>query len=421
MLLKVILSFLIAGMPLIHLHISRSDAYPRVLGETEEGWIIAAEGIGRIIEGDKLAARAQAERDAMRRVIEFQIGNNIGSHTIVQNSELVHDVVHAHADGYAKKLGYIDGPNLDPDDPNCIKVVLKTLVSKKVHDVAAVVANPKVLFVGVEVRASLSEAERHIRLARKLVVSSLREKLTSLGWELAYLPEDQVRDVRELIDKLAVLSLSMEERENATASLWSMNLGNLADIFLLGELEVSTRKANLTVLTSGNPNTTDHLATSIDGNLQLIRFDPDSSTARLVAEKMIRGDSAKGIHKVPAQAIRIAVEGVEEKVDQIIHQIDKEAGSPRRLIVLYVKGLASKYRYEDMQEWLTNFDPGIEKADGMIFDPVVSKFILTITRQTAESNRVADVVKYLARMLDATSTWRLLKHASFTLMIEKEN
>ena len=99
--------------------------------------------------------------------------------------------------------------------------------------------------------------------------------------------------------------------------------------------------------------------------------------------------------------------------------MEKTVAFPQKLIVLYVKGLASKEEHEDLEEWLTNFDPGIEKAEGVVFDPAVSKFILTLTDQTVASSQVADVVKYLAKMLDVTPTWKLVRHASFTIMVER--
>mgnify|MGYP006306139529 CR=1 FL=1 len=101
-------------------------------------------------------------------------------------------------------------------------------------------------------------------------------------------------------------------------------------------------------------------------------------------------------------------------------EIDEYISKHRKLIVLFVKGIKNKREYSELSEWLSNCDPAIEKAQGIIFDPTMSRIILRLNQQITEESQLAEITGYIADMLDHTLEWKLVKYGKYTIMIDKE-
>ncbi len=382
----------------------------------EPGWIVEANGSARIIDGDVQAATAQAERDALRNALQYQIGVNIQSVTVVQDAELVVDVVDAHVEGYARKLAVIEAPHRDPQDPDTICVKLQVWVSPNVHKVAEKLANPRVLFVGVTIDTDDLE-EKYARLAQRKFLATVRSMLIEAGYEITWLADAQLAAARQLIEKLAETSIVKRERAQSAAELWSSGLGDLADLFVLGEVGFSMRDADLFPGTEGLQNLSRVKVVNLDGSVQGIRLDVEREAARLVIERLIE---TKGMQK-PDRAIRLAIEDAKPAVEALIEEIKEKMGAPNRLVVLYVKGLQRLEDYEELQEKLTQYDAyGVEKVRGVVFDKALSKYVLTFSQQALVSGDLVQRVKYLATVINQSSEWRVIKRATHTLMIERK-
>jgi hypothetical protein len=396
----------------------------------EPGWVVEATGRARIIEGNVEAAKAQAERDALRNALQYQIGVNIKSRTVVHNAELVSDVVDAHVEGYARKLGYIERPHPDPENPGYIRVKLKVWVSPNIHEVMEKLSNPRVIFVGVKVKTEDLD-ERLSKLARDKLHSTLRSTLIEAGYgeerkdkkerdEGPYIPwltEKQVERVRRLIEKLADASVPREERVRSASQLWSIGLGELADLFLVGEMTFSMRGAD--VPGGGRfKNLRNLKVVNLDGNLQVLRLDPEREVVKLIDERWVE---ERAIQKADT-AVRLVVDDVKPKIEELISELQERMGPPDRTVVLYVKGLKSLDDYRDFQEKLSQYEPyGVEKVRGVIFDKVMSKFILTFSKQALVGGDLPQRVRYLATVIDQSPIWRVVKTATRTMMIERVN
>jgi hypothetical protein len=379
----------------------------------EPGWVVEAEGQARIIEGDVEAAKAQAEREALRSALQYQIGVNIESQTVVHNAELVSDVIDAHVEGYAKKLEYIEKPHPDPKDPNYIRVKLKVWVSRNIHEVMEKLSNPKVIVVGVKVETSDLD-ERLTKLAKDRFSATIRSMLTDSEYEIAWLTDNQVGEVRKVIEKLAGMNIPKNERKKSTSELWGIGLGDLADLFLLGEVSFSIRDFEIPN-PEKYPNLSKAKVVNLDGSVQAVRFDAENEATRLIIEKLIETEAKQKSDR----AVRLAVDDAKPTVKALIDKIEEKMGPPNRLVVLYVKGLRS-LEYQDFQEMLSQYEPyGVEKVRGVIFDKMMSKFILTFSEQSLVNGDLSQRVKYLATVINKSPNWKVTKTATRSMMIEK--
>lgn len=380
----------------------------------EPGWVVDAEGQAMIIEGNVEAAEAQAERDALRNALQYQIGVNIESQTVVHNAELVSDVIDAHVEGYAKKLGYIEKPHPDPKDPNYIRVKLKVWVSRNIHEVMEKLSNPRVIFVGVKVGTDDMD-EQLARFAESRFSATIRSMLTDSGYEIAWLTDSQVGEVKKVIEKLAGINIPKNERTKSTSELWAIGLGDLADLFLLGEVSFSMRDFEIP-----NPERYENLSkakvVNLDGSVQAVRFDAENEATRLIIEKLIETEAKQKSDR----AVRLAVDDAKPTVKALIDKIEEKMGPPNRLVVLYVKGLRSLEEYQDFREKLRQYEPyGVEKVRGVIFDKMMSKFILTFSEQSLVNGDLSRRVKYLATVINQSPNWKVTKTATRSMMIEK--
>jgi len=401
---------------LIFFPVEAENGYPRMLKETDEGWVIAAKGCGKIIQDDRLAAISQAERDAMRNALEFQIGSIIGSRTVVRNLEMGYDVIDAHVEGYAKKLGRIEEPSTD--SYGNINVVLKVLVSKKAVKVTAKLGKPESIFVGPELKARSKEAEMNLDTVREKVFSKLERILIRAGYKVPYVPRGKTDEVRKLIDELS-WDLPLSTEEEGTKAERAMKLSIIADYFLTGKLSVAVRKFIMPAeWVAEHPNLANSKVVEINGNVQLLGIDLEDDKVWIIDKGDDKDDDIKTTGKGRLDsAIDYAVDDID--IDNFISRIDKDIGEHRRLIVLFVKGIQMKREYTDLIEWLSNSDPAIERAQGVIFDPTMSRIILRLNRQIME-NALAEVTGHLANVLDHTSDWKLVKHGNYTIMIDRE-
>ena len=74
----------------------------------------------------------------------------------------------------------------------------------------------------------------------------------------------------------------------------------------------------------------------------------------------------------------------------------------------------------DFQEKLSGYEPyGVEKVRGVIFDEVMSKFILTFSKQALVGGDLPQRVRYLATVINQSPNWRVVKTATRTMMVER--
>ncbi len=124
--------------------------------------------------------------------------------------------------------------------------------------------------------------------------------------------------------------------------------------------------------------------------------------------------------KLLATYLRLAVDDAKPTVKAFIDKIEGKMGPPNRLVVLYVKGLRSLKEYQDFQEMLSQYEPyGVEKVRGVIFDKVMSKFILTFSEQSLVNGDLPQRVKYLVTVINQSPNWKVTKTATRSMMIEK--
>ena len=388
------------------------------------GWVVDAEGRARIIEGDIEAAKAQAERDALRNALQYQIGLNVKSHTVVHNAELVSDVVEAHVEGYARKLGYIEKPHPDPENPNYMLVKLKVWVSPNIHEVMEKLADPRIVFVGVKVEAA-DLGQRLSKLAGDKFQSTLRSMLIEAGYGerrggesyIPWLTEEQVERVRRFIEKLADTSVPREERLISASQLWSSGLGELANLFLIGEISFSMREADIPA-TEEFKNLRRLKVVNLNGNLQLLRLNPEREVIELVIEKWVE---ERAVQRADA-AVKLVIDEAKPKIKEVIDELQGKMGPPDRTAVLYVKGLRSLDEYRDLQDKLSQYEPyGVEKVRGILFDEMMSKFILIFSKQTLVEGDLPQRVKYMATVINQSRSWRVVRVATRTMMIERVN
>ena len=290
------------------------------------------------------------------------------------------------------------------------------LRKRETFEILSKLASPKVLIVAPVFEAGNEEASRHLKTLRRKMLSRLRERLIEDGYTVIYLPDEKVARVRKVIDDLA--GEMIDDPIKAAQGFWSMGLGELCDTFLTGTFELRTRKANLPGGFDRYPNLRRLKVVTIDGSLQLVRFNPEEGRMEILVERRIGG--ARGVHPDIPRAMECAINDMEKAMTEFASAVADKLGSPRRSIVVYVKGLRDAEEYAEMEGWLSNCDPGVEKARGVIFDRDLSKFILTLAEGIVASGGVRDVTGYIAKVLDKSEDWKLVKHGRYSIMIERE-
>ncbi len=79
----------------------------------------------------------------------------------------------------------------------------------------------------------------------------------------------------------------------------------------------------------------------------------------------------------------MATEDAEASVQRFIARMEEKLGAPSRRVTLYVKGLQRHEDFEAMQSKLSQYHVyGVEKVNGLAFDPALSKYLLTFSEQS---------------------------------------
>lgn len=154
-----------------------------------ESQVVTTEGLGAIINNDRVIARDNAIEDALRKAVEQAVGTQVDSETIVQNFQLLSDQI------YTRTKGYIQNYRIISEVPveDLYKVIIEATVAlgSLKDDLAAIGLlmarkhKPRVMFMIAEQNIGQEHirywwghrvSETDLSVAETVLVEKFREK-----------------------------------------------------------------------------------------------------------------------------------------------------------------------------------------------------------------------------------------------------
>ncbi len=177
--------------------------------ERTETWEFVAEGVAAFSPGDeKLVAREQALKDALRNAVEQGIGIFLGSSTLVRNYRVSFDTIFTKAAGYVRTYEILD--EWSTEGQYHVKVLAEVGMGSLQGDLMAIetfkrlMDYPRIMVFGKEV------VDNEVKAESRLVQTAIESILVENGYDLVD---------RSQIETLKLRDIEMALNESTGAAL----------------------------------------------------------------------------------------------------------------------------------------------------------------------------------------------------------